>query len=141
MFIRSPYNYDVNAASMESGSNNIEETRTQQHFKEQCDINRIVKTYAKTGLVPGNPRLPLETDFVGIVDFHTAMNAVRRADEAFMELPADLRSRFHNDPQEYVEFCLDKENLDELVQMGLAPKPFNFDQPTVEEPVAEGHAQ
>lgn len=141
MFVRSPYNYDVNEASELAGVVNEEETRTQQHFKEQCDINRIVSTYAKTGLVPGNPRTPVEEDFVGIIDFHTAMNAVRRADEAFMELPAELRSRFHNDPQEYVEFCLDKENLDELVQMGLAPKPFKLDQPVVVEPVAEGQAQ
>ena len=141
MFVRSPYNYDVNEASSAAGSVNEEETRTQQHFKEQCDINRIVKTYAKTGLVPGNVRAPMAEDFYGIVDFHTAMNAVRRGEEAFMELPAELRSRFHNDPQEYVEFCLDKENLDELVQMGLAPKPFNVEQPTVEEPVAEGQAQ
>lgn len=141
MFIRSAYNYDVDEASLAAGSVNLEETRTQQHFKDQCDINRIVKTYAKTGLVPGNPRIPLEEDFHGIIDFHTAMNAVRQGEEAFMELPAELRSRFHNDPQEYVEFCLDKENFDELVEMGLAHKPVNFDQPLVKELVAEGDAQ
>lgn len=141
MFIRSPYNYDSNEASSRAGSVNTEETRTQQHFKEQCDINRIVKTYAKTGLVPGNPRIPLQEDFHGIIDFHTAMNAVRQGEEAFMELPAELRSRFHNDPQEYVEFCLDEKNFDELVEMGLAHKPFKIEQPTVEEPVAEGQAQ
>ena len=141
MFVRSPYNYDTNEASQLAGSYNSEETRTQQHFKEQCDINRIVQTYAKTGLVPGNPRTPMEEDFVGIVDFHTAMNAVRRGEEAFMELPAELRRRFHNDPQEYVEFCLDDKNFDELVEMGLAHKPFKSEQPTVEEPVAEGQAQ
>lgn len=141
MFVRSPYNYDSNEASLRAGCSNSEETRTQQHFKEQCDINRIVKTYAKTGLVPGNTRIPLEEDFYGITDFHTAMNAVRQGEEAFMELPAELRSRFHNDPQEYVEFCLDEENFDELVKMGLAHKPFQLEQPTVEEPVAEGQAQ
>lgn len=141
MFVRSPYNYDVNKASIDAGTNNEEETRTQQHFKDQCDINRIVNTYAKTGLVPGNPRLPLEQDFYGITDFHTAMNAVRQGEEAFMELPAELRRRFHNDPQEYVEFCLDEKNFDELVEMGLAHKPVKLEQPTVEKPVAEGQAQ
>ena len=39
------------------------------------------------------------------------MNAVRGAEESFMAMPAEVRSRFGNDPQAFVEFCSDEANL------------------------------
>jgi phage internal scaffolding protein len=51
------------------------------------------------------------------------MNAVAQANETFESLPADLRSRFENDPEKFVTFCLDKDNQEELIKLGLADKP------------------
>lgn len=99
-----------------------EETLAQQHFKEHCDINRIVAQYAKTGLVPQSAATPMAEDFVGITDYHTAMNAIRRGDEAFSTLSADVREKFKNDAGRFVDFCLDPENLDEVIALGLAPQ-------------------
>ena len=122
MFTRSPFNYDRNESSNESAVAFPEETLAQQHFKEQCDINRIVAQYAKTGLVPQSAATPMAEDFVGITDYHTAMNAIRRGDEAFSSLSADVREKFKNDAGRFVDFCLDPENLDEVIALGLAPQ-------------------
>lgn len=119
MFVRSMFNYDRNEASNASAIIFNEPTLAQQHFKEQCDINRIVKQYAATGEVPGNARMPLPEDFVGVTDYHSAMNAVRRGEEAFAALPAFTRDRFKNDPALFVDFCLDPQNRAEAEKLGL----------------------
>jgi phage internal scaffolding protein len=119
MFVRSMFNYDRDEASNASAIICDEPTLAQQHFKEQCDINRIVKQYAATGEVPGNARMPLPEDFVGVTDYHSAMNAVRRGEEAFAALPAFTRDRFKNDPALFVDFCLDPQNRAEAEKLGL----------------------
>ena len=43
MFIRTPFNYDRNEASKQSAKMFPQETLAQQNFRDQCDINRIVK--------------------------------------------------------------------------------------------------
>jgi len=142
--IRSLFNYDRDEASNASALVCDEPTLAQQHFKEQCDINRIVKQYAATGTVPGNVRMPLQEDFVGITDYHTAMNAVRRGEEAFSALQPHVRERFKNDPAQFVEFCLNPDNKAEAEKLGLVdPRVFPVDNdpsPTAK-PVPEGGAQ
>lgn len=122
MFVRNPYNYDTMEASNESGLKCEDESLAQQHQKEEADINTIVRRFGLTGQLPDNVRIPQYGDFTGITDYQTALNAVKAADEAFMELTADIRSRFENDPEKFVEFCLNAENSEELVKMGLAVK-------------------
>jgi hypothetical protein len=52
------------------------------------------------------------------------MNVVRQADENFMRMDAKVRARFHNSPQEFLEFFADPANSEEAVRLGLAlPKP------------------
>lgn len=51
------------------------------------------------------------------------MNALIAADDSFMELPADLRARFDHNPGKFVDFCSDAKNRDELIKLGLVPKP------------------
>lgn len=119
IFVRTPYNYDMNKASDEAGLGNFEQTRTQQHFKDECDINTIVRRFGVTGELPVGTRAPTYGDFTGVSDFQTAMNAVARANEAFDALPASWRKRFDHDPQKFLEFCEKAENRDEAVRLGL----------------------
>lgn len=120
VFVRSPYNYDVDAVSNESALVFDGPTRAQQHFKEQCDINYIMRKFGQTGQLPPDVRVPQYGDFTGITDFHSAMTAVAQAHESFDALPAEVRSRFVNDPGRFVDFCMDPANESELVRMGLA---------------------
>lgn len=53
-FLRTPYNYDMNAAGDESGLRCEDATRAQQQFKEESDINTIVARFGLTGEMPDN---------------------------------------------------------------------------------------
>lgn len=141
MFVRSNYNYDQQEASEASAVTCAEPTMTQQHFKDQQDINRIVKQYAKTGVASQTTRMPLPEDFVGITDYHTAMNAIKAGDEAFDSLPSKIRERFNNDPAEFVDFCLDEANNEEAAKLGLAYKRFEEQETPTAKPVGEPDAQ
>lgn len=118
-FVRSPYNYDRDQASEDSGLECRDKSLAQQSMAEECDINTIVRRFGLTGQLPSSLVLPQYVDYSNVVDFHSAMNAVARAGEAFDSLPADMRARFHNSPQEFLEFCADDKNRPEAIKLGL----------------------
>lgn len=123
-FFRTGYNYDRDDVSRETGlSCDPEEGLTQQQFAEECDINTIVKRFGLTGELPNGIAMPQSGDFTGVTDFHEAMNLVRKAEESFMELPADIRYRFANDPGRVMEFLNDEKNREEAVKLGILSKP------------------
>lgn len=123
IFVRSgfPFNYDQMAASDDSGLHCRDKSLARQSEAESADINVLVKRFGVTGQLPMPSRLPTFQDFENIFDFRTAMDAVRQAEAAFLEVPAHIRARFSHDPQEFVEFCSRRENLEELRKLGLAP--------------------
>ena len=135
-FIRTPYNYDRDLASAESGLQCLDPTLTQQQYKDEVDINTIARNFGITGQLPVNVRMPSYGDFSDVHDFQSAMNAVRRANESFMQMQPEVRERFANDPQRFVAFCSDPANRDEAVKLGLAypPKPVPSDVPANPEP-------
>ena len=93
---------------------------TKQSFKDECDINNIVSRFAKTGVLDHEALVkPKFGDFLGVSDYQTALNQVLEAEEAFDALPAKLRARFENQPGEFLEFCSDEKNYDEMVELGL----------------------
>lgn len=116
-----PFNYDQERASVESGLACRDKSLTRQSEAEGTDINVLVKRFGITGQMPIPTRLPSFQDFEGIFDFRSAMDAINAARASFMELPAQVRARFGHDPAEFVTFCSDPGNLEELRKMGLAP--------------------
>lgn len=131
MYIRMAYD-DHEPMSLATGLKCDDPTRTQQSFKEESDINTIVERFKITGSVPQNLRMPQSGDFTGIFDYQTAMNALVQTRETFDTLPAKIRARFHNDPQEFYEFCIDEENQEEAIKLGLAKMP---EEPVKPEPM------
>lgn len=125
------FNYDVRAASMAAALVCKDDSKAVQSGKEDADINVIVARFNKSGVLPGSIVPPTYDNFVDVFDFQSAMNAVVFAQREFMKLDAKVRSRFGNDPQQFVEFCSDKENLDEMRKLGLA-----VPAPVVSEPAA-----
>lgn len=119
-FLRTPFNYDMNAASDESGVRCLDASLTQQQFRDETDINNIVDLFMKTGHIPTPASMPQYIDYEGVFDYQSAMNVVRQADENFMRMDAKLRARFHNSAQEFLEFFGDPANTDEAVRLGLA---------------------
>ena len=118
-FLRTPYNYDRDAASNESGLACEEPSLTQQHFKDETDINNILRQFNITGLLPEAPLSPRYGDFSDIGDYHSALNAVIAAEAEFEALPAQLRARFSNDPAQLIDFLSDENNRSEAEKLGL----------------------
>jgi phage internal scaffolding protein len=123
IFIRTPYNYDTDEVSNETGLACPEPTMAQQQFREEADINTIMERFGRTGEIIAPVRMPQYGDFTGVNDYHTAMNAVVEAQASFDALPAAVRARFENDPGKFVEFCLDENNREEAVKLGLVSAP------------------
>lgn len=119
VFVRSPYNYDAREAGRESALKCEDPSLAKQSFAEEVDINTIVKRFGLTGQLPPEVAVPRYGDFEDVVDFHTAMNAVTYAKQEFMQLPGALRARFHNDPQELLEFVENDANRGEAEKLGL----------------------
>lgn len=101
-------------------------SRTLQSFAEESEMNNILAKYAKTGVIthlakhgPNYPDLPTG------LDFHSAMNLVVDAQTMFNELPSNIRSRFVNDPVQFLEFMTTAGNDAEMIELGLMepPKP------------------
>jgi len=122
VFLRTPYNYDRDAATNESGLACEEPSLAQQHYKDECDINNILRQFNITGLLPESPLSPRYGDFTGIGDYHTALNRVIAAQDEFEALPAQIRARFNNDPAELIEFLEDDNNRPEAESLGLVDK-------------------
>lgn len=141
-FLRTPYNYDTVAATNESGLACEDASLAQQQFKDECDINNILRQFNITGQLPNAPLSPRYGDFTGISDYKTALDRVIAADEEFMSLPAELRARFDNEPANLIEFLDNEENRLEAEKLGLTTPKESFNVPTVEEqtPTPEGQA-
>lgn len=102
------------------------ETPTKQEFKDECDINVLMKRYQKTGLFPQHPgSVPRYVSNIGMPDYQDSLNIVMKAESEFAGLNSELRKRFDNDPAKFLAFVNDEANAEELVKLGLreAPKP------------------
>lgn len=128
-----PFNYDQGDVSKKTGLECKDKSLTLQSQAAEADINTILKRFGVTGQLPMPERLPVFQDFAEIFDFRTALDQVREAQRLFMQVPADVRGRFQNDPQRFVEFCSDPANQDELVKLGLAPARVDPDAELVKE--------
>lgn len=118
-FLRTPYNYDVDEASDDSGLMCLSPSKAQQHMKDECDINVIVERFGVTGRVPVTPLEPSYGDFTGVSDYHSALNQINATQEQFMGLPAKIRAKFDHDPYKLVNFLMDEANRNEAVELGL----------------------
>lgn len=122
MIARSQKAYDRDAVSDETALRcPPEEDMTRQEFKDETDINTILRRFNISGELPQNVRMPTYGDFEGITSYHDAANVMRAAEESFNAMPAEIRERFGNDPAAFVEFCEQPENLEEARRMGLVP--------------------
>jgi len=129
MFIRSLFNYDRDAVSIDSGLVCEDESLALQSAKDESDINTIVRKFGLTGELPNDIKMPQSGDFTDVPDFHTAMNLVRSAQEEFLRVPAEIRSRFANDPQRLMSFIEDDANREEARKLGFLADPVKDPEP------------
>lgn len=112
--------------SLDIGTINEEATLTQQHYKDSTDVNNIVKQYDQTGMLPTSNKVAQFLDVSNIQDYQTSLQTVYEAQKAFDNLPANVRTRFENDPSKLIAFIEDDKNSDEAYTLGLTnTKPKN----------------
>ena len=98
--------------------------RTKSEFKDECDINVLMKRYEKQGVLP-NMRVgqAAYVDCTVFSDFQTSMQIVHDAERMFLALPSRVRLEFDNDPVKFVAYAQDPANRKRLVELGLAEPP------------------
>lgn len=129
--VRGYMDYDTDARSNETALECKDVSLAVQSQADEADINTIVRNFGLTGKVPENPRVPSFGDFSEVFDYQSAMNAIIEVNSGFMELPAEVRARFDNDPQKLLLFADNPANLEEMRKLGLA-KP-KIDMPVIPE--------
>lgn len=101
----------------------VGDSRTQQQFAKQCDINSIMARYGKTGQLPADIiRQGVYGDVSQIPDLLDATRLVAQAQADFNALPAEIRNKVGNDPTKLVAYLSDPANDAEAVKLGLKIK-------------------
>ncbi|AXH75995.1 MAG: internal scaffolding protein [Microviridae sp.] len=93
--------------------------RTKQSFKDECDINVIMKRYQATGILEHTREAAGQFLDVSGIEFQSAMNVVAEAQSLFADLPAQIRSRFENDPARLLDWVHDPKNVQEAASLGF----------------------
>lgn len=100
-----------------------EQGREKQSFKDECDINNIMRRFQVTGEVTHLNQRPPMFGEVPDIDFAGAMSIVVDARERFQQLPATIRDRFNNDPGRLLEFIQNPDNREEGIRLGILQAP------------------
>ena len=95
------------------------ESMTKQSFKDECDINKIMEKFQKTGAITHYAKHAPSYGDATPVDYQNALNIVADANTMFEELPSSIRKKFDNDPSQFLEFVQDEKNSEEMIQLGL----------------------
>ena len=117
--VKNPITYDRDENSDRAKFVFTRPSRTKQSFRDECDINNILRQFNVTGELRVGSVQPQYGDFSGITDYQSALNAVMAAQDSFLQLPAKIRARFDNDPALFVDFASDEANKDEMKALGL----------------------
>lgn len=99
-----------------------EPSMTKQSFGPECNINTILSRYAKSGVIEHlNNREGFYGDFAEIPDYQTALDIVYTAEDQFLQLPAQVRKFFNNDPSFMLAYMQDPKNKKTCQTLGLLP--------------------
>lgn len=113
--------------------------RTKQSFRDECDINKLMARYDKTGIFPVGKEGYRFGDFSSVGDYQSSLNLVNHARDQFDNLSLEIRKRFNYNPALLLEFVSDPKNYKEGVELGIfdkaAPVPVVPPVPVVNEPV------
>lgn len=117
---------DFNVSSRERADiSDFGPSLTRQEFAAECDINTLMERYEKSGVISHvNRAQPIYMDLTVIPDLRDALDLMRDATTSFMSLPAATRREFDNDPQKFVDYAQNPDNIERMREWGLAaPKP------------------
>lgn len=103
-------------------------SKTQQNFKEEANINTMVRKHLQSpnrmGAM-GNPMATRRLQFgeVPAESYHEMLNKVTDVQNLFRTIPSRIRGRFNNNPYQLLRWLEVPENRDEAVKLGLIYDP------------------
>lgn len=98
----------------------------QRQFKDECDVNNIMRKYQKTGLLNHvNQYQGNYGHFTDTPTFQEAFQKVADANEMFMTLPSSVREKFAHDPGLFLEYVDNPDNEEGMRELGLLPRELN----------------
>lgn len=91
---------------------------TRQEFKDDCDINRIMAQFQRTGaLAHFSKYAPMYGEFTAC-DYQEAQNLLKRARDMFDALPSTIRKEVAT-PEGFLDFVQNPANADKMAELGL----------------------
>lgn len=112
-------------------------TLTEQHHKDDCDINKILDRYARVGagaLEGVAIRNGQYLDVTGApMSAHEMYTRTAEMRQNFELLPAKTREFFRNSPENMYDWLADPANADQAVEMGLLRESDIIRRPKAEE--------
>lgn len=99
-----------------------ESGRAKQAFKDECDINMILKRH-KAGATSThvNQNAGRYADVSEVGDYRSAIERVRAADKFFAGLSDKVRGAFDYDAAIFLDAVADPEQVEFLTELGLLP--------------------
>ena len=108
---------------------NTEPSKTKQSFLKELDVNNIIKSYQKTGILKkANDFEALYGEFDEF-DLRESIDKVHKAKELFLEIPAKIRAQFDHDAGAFIDYATNPDNQEQMVTWGLATKRPVYQQP------------
>jgi len=92
---------------------------TEQSHKQACDMNYILKDYARTGFIKHANQNAGTYDDVTSVDFQKAMDTVANVKSMFEGLPSAVRAEFSHNPSQFLDYVQNPANTEELAKRGI----------------------
>lgn len=99
----------------------VAEGKTVQSEAAQADINKILKRFESSGILPVTGREGMFLDTTEIADFGQQVLRVAQAKDYFDRLPAEVRSEFNNDVVVFMGVVANPSptDIDRLVEIGV----------------------
>lgn len=120
-------------------SNTVGPSMTQQQFKDECDVNNILRKYSEYGHLDhvnrAQPRY-MDCSSISAHTFQEHLDFMMDFEDHFDSLPEEIRKRFDDDPSLMMEFLSDERNHEEAMRIGI----LKGEAPVVEPQRSEGEA-
>lgn len=108
---------------------NDKPSMTKQSLVENANINKIIKRFGYGHVVTNMQKLEGIYGDITSQSLKDASDMMIKASEAFQEVPSDIRKKFGNDPGAFIDYATNNDNIDQLIQWGLAKPPDPIPEP------------
>ena len=95
-------------------SSNFGASRTLQEQTESTEIINILDRFRITGNIEHVAKYEPQYGEFAQFDFHATQNQVKQVEQMFDALPSAERKQFGNDPQKFLDFVANQENIEDM---------------------------